>query len=207
MTNKIRTGNLIIIIILILAATFYFSGMFDKVKDTIENIQTKKVEVELKKSDSLLSLYLIKNYDMSVELEKYDIIPIGISRVSKNDSGNIILLPDYKNISVNIPFDSIQRKNDSITYIQGYNDGLETNKPILFLDTDTTYWFISYHAKNKQDIRVYSYEITKNEGEIMILNVMKNIEEKYSDFLKKNTIIITFYNSTTKDNYLKFMNK
>jgi hypothetical protein len=194
--KTIRTGNLIIIIVLLLAAVFYFAGWFDKAKDTIKDYQTEKVSVDLQVSDSLLSVYMIKCYDQDRELEMYKEIPVGLSRISKDKNGEIILMPDYKR-----SLDSATLKKDSAAYFQGYNDAINLKKPEFQTFSDTTYWFISYNAKNINNVRVYSNEVVSVVGEFIIKDIVSDLEKSYSDYIKPNTIIITFYDQTTKSNY------
>lgn len=198
MKNKtpIRTGNLVIIIILLSAIVFYFTGWFDKAKDTIKEYQTEKVSVDLHESDSLLSIYMIKSYELVRKLEMYEEIPLGVSRISKDENGEIILMPTYKR-----SFDSIIHKKDSFAYFQGYNDAISLKKPEFQTFSDSTYWFISYNAKNINNIRVYSNEVVFIEGDFIIKDVVTDLEKKYDDYIKPNTIIITFYDQTTKSNY------
>ena len=197
MKTTIRTGNLIIIILILLGGIFYFSGAFESMKNILEDHETEQVKKELKISDSLLSVYMIQNYDLVRKLKKYDTIPNGISRISKERTGIIRVLPDYK-----IPLD---KSKDSAAYFQGYNDALMVDNVPKFSFSDTTYWFISYHAnKNVQTVRkVYSNEIIVLKGDFILKDVIKNLENKYKDYIKPNTIIITFYKQTTKINYSK----
>lgn len=187
MRNKtpIRTGNLIIIVLIILAGIFYFSGWFDKAKNVVKDYQNDKVEVKLKESDSLLSVYMIKTYDLTEELKRYEEIPVGVSRISKDESGNIKLLPNYKP-----ELDTNFLKYDSTIYYQGWNDAMSLNnqrKEFIFENSDTTYWFISYHARTIEDKRVYSQEVISVKGEFVVFDIIKNLEKEYHNkFLYPN---------------------
>ena len=179
--KNIKTGNTLIIVLLMMITSYLYFGGVDKIKEirTADLVkELSEVKKELKDRDSTRIKFVGLMYDQNKKNRD------SLLRVRKHEK---------------ILEDSINKLHVSYmngSYLKEQHDS-----------TNTTYWYLNFSYESKDGQNFYANKIWKFENGFSFAEYTERMEKKYEIDQYKHRIDLKFYHQVSERDYFKWKNQ